>query len=405
MSLLRRLIGRLPVRTGSFFGTAFVTYAGMGLSLLSAPLLARSLGADGRGALAGAFISIQLLSWIAFVGLPRGLALQEHKRQASSRAGVLLVACLGPISGTLAFVSAGVISNGDDRITLGMQVGSSVLVFAGLAQVGTELVLVQGKIWRFNLIRVVNVLVPSLAYIVVFLAGHLTLVVAFIITLSCQLLATLLGCLFAIRALRSSTRVPPPWSFSLRIWISSAFDSVGGRVDQLLLTALVGASTVGVYAVAVTCAVASGGLTQALNHLTYSKLAARNEADAAGGLRRRSRLGVGISLVVGTGVIAAVALVGDALFGPGFEDLLPVTAILVASQLLNDQWQLRVYAQSAGENATSLALASGISLGFLGLVATALALTGTLSGVTMGFAVFGFSAARLLVRALLLLRT
>jgi O-antigen/teichoic acid export membrane protein len=75
----------MPPRLAVFIGSAGVTYAGMGLGLISAPILARTLGADGRGVLAGAFVFVQLLSWVAFMGLPRGLAIQsQNENQRSS---------------------------------------------------------------------------------------------------------------------------------------------------------------------------------------------------------------------------------------------------------------------------------------------------------------------------------
>ncbi|KQR24026.1 hypothetical protein ASF79_01955 [Agreia sp. Leaf335] len=403
MKLLRSFFDGSRPSSGRFFQTAFVTYAGMGLSLVSAPLLARTLGPDGRGVLAGAFVSVQVLSWVAFLGLPRGLALQDHKRAFMSGVGVLVVAGLGPISALLAFLSADILSNGDERISLGIRIAAGVLVFSGIGQIGLELVLVSGRIWPFNLIRASTLVFPSLAYIVLWASGTLTLEIAFIVTLAGNALGNLIGCVFAISGIRRSNRTPVPWNFSLRFWSTSAFDSVGGRLDQLLLSALSPASVLGMYAVAITCASASGGLTQALNHVTYSKFASALNASTDNGalLRKRTTSGALLSVIVAVPVVTLVYFFGETLFGVGYHGLALVTAILVVAQFLNDQWQLRVYMDSASENASSLTLASAAGLLALALSAWAFYSFGDLDGPEMAVCVVIFGVVRLSMRSVL----
>jgi O-antigen/teichoic acid export membrane protein len=387
----------------SVFQTASITYAGMGLSLVSAPILARTLGPDGRGVLAGAFVATQVLSWVAFFGLPRGLSLQEHKRESVSAWGVIIVGLLGPLSAVAAILSADLLSNGDDRIALGMRIGATILVFTGLSQLGFELVLIKGQFWRFNLVRIANVVLPSAGYIVAFLIGRLTLEVAFSITFLANALATVLGCVYAVSAIRLAKSTRVPWNFSLRYWTTSAFDSVGGRLDQLLLSALSPAAVLGSYAVAVTCAAASGGVTQALNHVTYSRfvnIAGSSQANAQL-LRRRTIVGGVLSLAVAVPVLIIVVVFGSMLFGPGYEDLATVTAILIVSQFLNDQWQLRIYLDSASEDARALTLSSGLGLLALAVSAALFSVNGTLTGAHMAICVVIFGVVRLSLRALL----
>src|SRR5690606_35543258 len=134
---------------------------------------------------------------------------------------------------------------------------------------------------------------------------------AYLITLSAQVIATVLGCIAAVGPLREATRSATPWAFSLRLWSSSALDSLGGRLDLLLLTALTSATTVGVYAVAVTCAAASGELTQALNQLAYSRFAASDFDKSSNTLSLRAKYGAIMSVAVGAAVVGAVALFGE----------------------------------------------------------------------------------------------
>jgi O-antigen/teichoic acid export membrane protein len=374
----------------------------MGLSLISAPLLARTLGPDGRGVLAGAFVSTQILSWVAFLGLPRGLAVQNNKRSSISGVGIIAVALLGPASALLAILSADALSNGDERIAWGIRIGALVLILSGVSQIGIELVLIQGRLWPFNFVRIATLVLPSIAYIVAFVMGRLTLEVAFSITFIGNILSTLIGCAYALPAMRSSRRLPVPWNFSLRFWSTSAFDNVGGRFDQLLLAALSPAAVLGMYAVAVTCASASGGLTQALNHVTYSRFArSGTKADANAVLRQRTLFGAGLSFIVAIPVLLIVIFFGEALFGTGYHDLALVTGILIVSQFLNDQWQLRIYMDSAVEDPSALTLASAMGLAALALSSWAFYTAGDLSGTHMAICVVLFGLVRLVARALL----
>ena len=387
-------------RVHPLMSTSLVTYAGLGLNLLSTPMLTRTVGADGRGVIAGSFVVLQIMLWISFLGLPRGLSLRARERDEVSAAGVVTLTGLGLVGAVLVAALAPVISGGDDRIETGIRVSALVLPLAGLAHLGSEIVLVRGRLIAFNVIRSMVLVVPSLGYIVAFLAGSLSVVVAYGVTLLGQMLAVLSGLAVAVPALRGARRRPLPWSFSLRYWIASAMDGVTSRLDQLILTATVSASVLGVYAVAVTCAYAAGGLTQAINHWTYSQMAA-HPASAQRMVRSRAQIGVVLSLATGLAVVAAVAALGTRIFGADFDGLTPVVAVLVLAQLLHDQWSLRVYRDSAREEGSAIALSSAVAVVVLTAGAGALQVLGVLDGVTMAVAVVVSNATRLAVRGLL----
>ncbi|WP_161972550.1 oligosaccharide flippase family protein [Curtobacterium sp. HSID17257] len=379
-----------------------MTYLGMGLSLLSAPLLARELGADGRGVLAAAFVLVQLLSWSAFLGLPRGLAMQELRNGYASRNALRVVTLLGPIAAVIAFIASGAAANGDDRIATYIKVAASVLVLAGLGAVGVERALIRGQLLAVNLSRALNLVLPSLAIIIAFGSGVLTLQSAFVITLSGQMLSVLLGIVLATPLLRSRTRIPAPWRFSLHYWGGSAFDGIGARVDQLILAACVLPNQLGVYAVAVTCASAAGGFTQALNQLTYSRFASLPiGSDDAPMLRKRTFIGLAMSALSGGLIVVVVALWGDWLFGSSFDGLFPIVSVLVIAQAMNDQWQLRTYLDSASGDPSALMWASACGMVVLVAVAVLLGMSGNLSGLSMAWALVGFAAVRLAVRAII----
>lgn len=377
--------------------TPLVTYTGLGLSLVSTPMLTQAVGADGRGVIAGSFVLLQVMVWVAYLGLPRGLALSTRQHDAVAGWGVVLLTALGVLGAVLVFVIAPGIAGGDARVETGIRISAVVLPFAGLGILGTEMVLLSGRLVAFNVVRSTVMILPSLGFIIAFMTGTLSLVVAYVLTLLGQVTATVLGVGLALPALLRARRGAVPWSFSLRYWMASALDGVGARLDQLILTATVSVSVLGVYAVAVTCASAAGGLTQALNHWTYSQLSAR--PDRAGRvLRARTQVGVLLSLASGALVVAATSALDTRLFGADFAGLTPIVAVLVLAQLLHDQWSLRVYHDSARSEGSAMAWSSAVALLVLAVGATALQTLGWLDGVSMAASVVVANAARLGVR-------
>ena len=377
--------------------TAGVTYGGTALSVVSAPLVARTLGADGRGVLAGAFVTLQLLSWVSFLGLPRGLSLQAHKREHVSGVGVAVVAALGLLSAVLAVVLAPALSNGDPRLEIGIKISAVILLASGVGQFGTELLLLRGQIRSYNLTRSMVLILPPIAIIVAFAVNALTLRSAFTITLLGQIAAVTAGCLFALKTMRKARRVAVPWDFSLRYWSTSALDAVGGRGDQVVLSALSQTSVLGVYSLAVTCASTSAGLTQALNTLAYSALSRLEGEENKSYLRRRSLVGVALSVTSGIAIVLVVHFFGRVIFGPTFDGLTQVVIVLVVAQLVADQWSLRVLADSASETVQSLVWASAAGIVILAGIIAILVYTSLLSALTMAIAMLIFAAARLSV--------
>ncbi|ERG65099.1 hypothetical protein L332_11700 [Agrococcus pavilionensis RW1] len=375
---------------------ASVTYVGLALSVVSAPMLATALGASGRGQLAAAFAVIHVLGLVAFVGLPRGIAVQDHRDESASRAAVVLVGVAGLLSASACFLAADVLAGGDAWVASAIRLSSVVLALAGLYQLGVERMLVGSRLAGYNLARACNVVLPSLGCIIAFLAGALTLELAFAITLAGQLLASLVGIAGSIGAIRRAERRPAPWRFSLSMWSSTVVDGVAWRLDQVLLAMLASSATLGVYAVASTLASASGGLTQAINAVLYGRFA----ADEALRIRRSRLLSLGSSALASAALITGIALWQETLLGPTFDGLLAPLAVLCAAQALNDQWQLQVYRQAAAQAHAGIALPSWIGLAAFAAVAAALALAGALDATSMAVAVLIGAATRVVVRLL-----
>ncbi|TFD20183.1 hypothetical protein E3T31_14800 [Cryobacterium sp. TMS1-13-1] len=390
----------LRAAPSGFMGTTFVTYVGMGLSLLSAPIIARTLGADGRGLLAAAFVSIQLLSWTAFLGLPRTLAVAATQRRLVSRSGLLSTTLLGVVSTILALSTADVVANGNDQLALLIRIAAPQLLFAGLAQLGMEYALSKGRFALWNTLRSSNLILPSAAVLVAFSFGTLTFEFVYAATLFGQVLTIILGSLICIPLFRRSGRVRVPWRFTLQFWSTSAVDAVGGRIDQLLLAAMAPPNVLGVYAVAVTCASAAAGATQAINDITFSRFLNAEMKSDSSTLRSRSLVGLAASLTSGILVVVLISLLAVPLFGTDFESLPTVSAILIIYQGITDQWNLRTYLDSASLNGRGLAVSSVIGLvALVGGLAIFLQFE-SLNGSVMAMCMVAMALVRLTSRAI-----
>ncbi|TFD63781.1 oligosaccharide flippase family protein [Cryobacterium ruanii] len=394
----KRLWLRAPP-TG-FMGTTFVTYAGMGLSLLSAPIIARTIGADGRGLLAAAFVTVQLLSWTAFLGLPRTLAVAATQKHLVSRSGMLTTTLLGVVSTVLALATADVVANGNEQLALLIRIGAPQLLFAGLAQLGMEYTLSNGRFVLWNVLRSINLILPSAAVLVAFAVGNLTFELVYAATLFGQVVTIIVGSLLCIPLLRRSGIVKIPWRFTLQYWSTSALDAVGGRIDQLLLAALAPPHVLGVYAVAVTCASAAAGATQAINDITFSRFLNAEQQAASTTLRSRSFIGLAASLTSGILVIVLINMLAVPLFGTDFKSLPTVCAILIIYQGVTDQWNLRTYWDSASLNGRGLTASSVIGLiALLGGLAVFLQFE-SLTGAVMAICMVAMALVRLTSRAI-----
>ncbi|UVT24121.1 oligosaccharide flippase family protein [Rhodococcus pyridinivorans] len=311
---------------------------------------------------------------------------------------VFYMAGLGIFAAVVTFVAAPLASGGDARVEGGIEIASGTLALSGLATLGSEILQLERKFLAWNLLRSCNLSLPSVAIIVLFFLDKLSFQSAFFATYVGTALWAVAGTIVAIvssRKLLASRR--PAWGFSLRIWFTRLFDFVGMRVDQVLLAALATTSQLGTYAVAATCASASGALTQALGHVVFPDQAAAS-ADAQSRNGRVFLVGIGSSIASSAAMLLVIAVFGDILFGPTFDGLLPTAALLMVFQLLSDQWNLVVYRDSAGMSAGQLAGSSLVGLLTLCVSLVAVNMFWDINGISMAACMIAFGAARLISR-------
>ncbi|NGP07719.1 oligosaccharide flippase family protein [Rhodococcus sp. 14C212] len=387
-------------RDRAIWATTGVTYLGMGLSLLSAPVLAHTLGADGRGVLAASFATVQILSWTAFLGIPRTAAVERTAGGDASTKVVGWLFFLGVAAFLANLAASPSLSGGDDRVRLGMQIAGATLLVSGASQYGAERLHSAGKILQWNAVRSAPLILPSVIILVLAATDSLTLRSAYLATLLGTSVWAILGLLAAVPDFAAAKRVGVGWRDSLKLWGATFFDSVGGRIDQMILAALVGPATLGSYAVALTCASAAGGVTQAIGHVAFPRYVGVTADDAIRSHRSYRAIGLATSIAASIAIITCIEIFGEVLFGPTFQDIGAIAALLMVYQALGDQWALIVYRDAAQQRVGFMAIASGLGLLTLLAVVFALHVTGQLGGISMAVTMIAFGIVRIFAHSI-----
>lgn len=385
----------------SLIGTAGVTYAGVGLSLISTPLLARAIGAEGRGELAASWAALQALEFALMLGLPRGLSLMVAHERPLSRRGVATLFGISVLGTAGLLVVAEVVGRDNPTVLWGARGVAILCPLIGLGQLGGQILLLGGRMSAFNLYRSFPLLVPSLATIMAYPLGQMTFEVAYWSLFTSAVISGLVGTWFIIPHLRTSQlSVPTPWKASLNYWSAVALDSVGRRIDLLAGALLLSQSQLGVYAIAATLALAASGFGQALvltslsSYVHHSRAGTKRELDDAHPL-----LLLGLSTSAGIAVTLSAVALDTVVFGTAFGNLGAVTGVLCLAQVAKDWFGWFVEAHTIDTTSHGLNLAGAFGLAVFALAVVALALTEHLSDTTLAIAGVAFAYSRLAVKA------
>ncbi|MCP5026508.1 MAG: oligosaccharide flippase family protein [Actinomycetia bacterium] len=327
--------------------TAFGFVSVFGLSIINGPLLARSLGTEGRGNLAAVVATTQLIGWLLEFGMPRATAYLA--RDAPWRAlimgtwFVVLVAAL-PIVVVLSLLVPWFLGSGDTS-TIPWAYGflaASLLVSPSLAT--HDWLRGLGRNVAFNIARAVPFVLTTLGYVAFALLGQLTLTTALAITLAANLIGWG-GSLIWFRALPGrgfdQGVLRRQWAYGYRAAVGSLSYLVAYRFDQVLLVGLVSRQDLGIYVVAAMGATVSLPLSQGISQALLPHVRDENDPTAQ---RQRVRDAQRWSAIVSFGSVAMVALAAPFVipfaFGSDFSAAVVPLWLLLPGQLANDQAQV-----------------------------------------------------------------
>ncbi|WP_460842296.1 oligosaccharide flippase family protein [Nocardioides marmoraquaticus] len=311
------------------------------IALLTGPVLAQSLGVEGRGEVAAASAPMTLAVTVATFGIPEAVTYAVARspralRHAAAR-GTALLTVAGLLAMAAVVAGAPALSDGDADV-------ETLLLIASLAIVPNLLVGVlrgmASALQRWDLVTAERVLAACLRLGVLvpfWLTDTLTPLIA-VLAVACTPIA---GALVYTRVLVLAARNPAELTpdaqvralagYGGRVWIGSLSGILLSRVDQTLMTPLGGTVQLGLYVVAVSISELPLIINTSVREVTFVT-DARDSADDR--LTASARVSTLLSAIVGVGVGVTMVAWVPFLFGRDFAAALPVAAILLVAVVL-----------------------------------------------------------------------
>jgi O-antigen/teichoic acid export membrane protein len=313
-------------------GFATASYLAAALGIVTGPLVARSLGAEGRGEYAAILIYSGFTIAVVALGITQSInhALQTLRLPPRRVLGVVWRFC------GLAVLPSALIAGAISLFVLRdfsntAKVGAAVFVM--LAPMGilqlclSAFLLAEGALGVLTRVKVAPLLISAVAVIVLALFGHLTLTTYLIATGVSMLVPVAM----TIRSLGPSRggRLGPQLKFGLRAYPGSLASLANFHLDQALIAPFLGASDLGFYAIAVSLSNLPLGLVQGIAARGISQVALPSGAidtELAGQILRRGVLLSGFLCIC---VAIVVPLFVPLVYGSAFATAVPLCVILL----------------------------------------------------------------------------
>jgi O-antigen/teichoic acid export membrane protein len=334
------------------------------LALGTGTTLARTLGTNGRGQLAAIMVAPVLIAAVVEMGCTQAIT-YEHARDVGAKSWLLAtwlffllpVVVIGVIAGE--FLIHLTLSHQDATVKGMASWYMTLVAVVVIGDVPSAILLGDHRFRYINVQRVVVPMATLIGYLGMLMVGRLTVMTALLVTYcaaaanSCVTLGVVCR-RYGFGRFNWSKGRSSLW-YGFRAHGTNVSLLVNGRLDQLMLPAFVGASALGLYAVAVSVS-SIGYYIAAPLGLLVLPAAARRQHDQPEIVRRATQAGFIIAVLAGVGlaVIAEPAVVH--VYGKSFAGsvtaiwiMLPGYALYVAGYTL---WQ-GLYA--AGKPLASLA--------------------------------------------------
>lgn len=345
------------------------------LALITQILLARSLGVDGRGQVAGAIAPMLLAATVATLGIPESIThhLASHGRTprvlaAIRRAFFTLVLTGLVITALFVALQLASASPGQEReiAVIAMSALTPLLILAAFRGFAA------GE-YRWRLIAADRILGASLGACLVtglILSHGLSVVSATVVAAFMPIPAILIYVSLA----RPSR--PPSASgdldlrfhgYGIRLWFGALAGILLLRLDQVLLTPLAGAKELGLYVVAVPI---SEGLLIVNSALRDVLFARQSENPHMEDLAKATRISTAFTLLSGLALGILSAWLVPLLYGKQFAGAVPVLFLLIAASVIGNPGSLAGAGLSARgrPELRSVALVAALAVNIIAMV-------------------------------------
>lgn len=300
------------------------------------PILAHSLGVEGRGELTAAVAPLLLFTAVGTIGLPEAVNYFVARNSALARTVIRQASWLLAISGVVATVFAVAVTPllANDNTSLRSMMLITVLAITPTLIIGAIRGAAQGqhKWRRVNAERYITAGTRLVGLLVLWLTGTLSPVTGAL----ALVISPLLGGLAYLRlsSVPLSGKKPPIrelLSYGGRIWLGSLSGILLARIDQVLMTPLGGTYALGLYAVAVNIAEVVLITNHAVRDVMFSADASESNDER---VYLSARLSTSTSAVIGLLIIATMPYWVATLFGSEFSGSIVPASILIFAYVL-----------------------------------------------------------------------
>lgn len=319
---LLEVVGRLAAVNGLVLLLAFVT----------GPILARALGPDGRGNLAAILLPVTL----APVVFSLGLGTFVIRETARKRPLPVLLGSIGPMLLALGIVAAllgptiaGLFAGGRDVVHTYVLVGFLLMPLSLLILLLQDFAT---GLERWSMVvkaRVVSAVASTVAVVVLYASGSLTVASTAIVMLAAGMLSVI-PVLPLVRELGRprfrSDVVRESVPFGLKAWVGGLGSVANVRLDQVLMTRLVDPRELGLYVVAFT--VSNFFINPVVGALAAGMMPRFSTGEPALIARVLRTTVAGVALV-GVLVGLGAPLIVRGVFGADFGDAVPMVWLLL----------------------------------------------------------------------------
>lgn len=342
--MLQRRLAHLHRSSVSW--TAATTALASGLSLLSSPLLARAVGASGRGDVAAVIATVTFLSWAGFAGAPFAAGFfGAGGRRASTTVLAMASSVIGVALAAVVWLLAPVFAAGhSSEVITGLRICGLLLPLIGVGLCGQELLYASDRLGAWNVLRAIPLVGPALAIVVLYVADALTTSTAVLANVASLAVYAVIGTLIGVRwfgrvnGLSDLRLAREVLTYAGARWAAITSQGLLMRLDQLLMVPLSTPAELGRYAIAVTIVASANMLSGALGTVMYGRVRNADTSEVMEMWRRARRRTLWLSTAVGLIVVATGPVLIPFIFGPDFGGLLPVLIPLAVAQVLNDRW-------------------------------------------------------------------
>ncbi len=360
------------------------------LGFITGPLLARALGASGRGDLAAVTVPLTLAPGVLGLGIP-AFAYRELPRgrpieQVIGSLGLPLLV-IGLLAAACAIPVADALAGGRETVRTCLIV---VMLSVPLFLLGSLLASSLAALQRWRSVVATNAIplvVPFVAIVVLDVLGHLTVGAAAAATIAGSLLSLAPGLWLLRKAKRPVFRpsiARNGVSFGVKAWVGGLALIANLRLDQFVMITAVAPRELGFYAVATTIsgvsAIACGALTPPL----MSRIGAGEQQL----MPQAVRIVLAATAVLNVLLALATPVLLSVLFGPAFRAAAPMALVLLAANV--PQAAASVLSSSLQADGAPLIPSVGEGLALVITVAGLAVLLGPLGG--MGAAIVSFAA-------------